>query len=314
MTAEWFRLPEARRLANVIVSFQTPSGGWSKNLALGTEPRLKGQSYSASEGWEYVGTFDNGATTEQLRFLGRAYEAHGDACHARALQAGVEYVLQAQFPNGCWPQVYPLAGGYHDAATYNDDAMVHVLRLLQEVEERGRGWVPEATRDRARAALRRGVDCVLASQVVVEGKPTVWAAQHDPLTLAPVAARAYEPASLSGHESAGVVDFLMGLPGADPRVGAAVDAAAAWFRAHALQGLAYERRQLLKRPGAGPLWARFYEIGSNRPIFSNRDGIVRYRWEELGEERRLGYAWYTVSPAATLRVYKARSGSSAAPK
>ncbi|HEX6738658.1 MAG TPA: pectate lyase, partial [Vicinamibacteria bacterium] len=286
----------------------------SKNLALGTEPRLKGQSYSASEGWEYVGTFDNGATTEQLRFLGRAYEAHGDACHARALQAGVEYVLQAQFPNGCWPQVYPLAGGYHDAATYNDDAMVHVLRLLQEVEERGRGWVPEATRDRVRAALRRGVDCVLASQVVVEGRPTVWAAQHDPLTLAPVAARAYEPASLSGHESAGVVDFLMGLPGGDARVDVAVAAAAAWFRAHALQGLAYERRQLLKRPGAGPLWARFYEIGSNRPIFSNRDGIVRYRWEELGEERRLGYAWYTVSPAATLRVYKARSGSSAAPK
>jgi PelA/Pel-15E family pectate lyase len=309
MTADWFRGAEARRLAHVIVSFQTPSGGWSKNLALDGEPRRKGQGYTASEGWEYVGTFDNGATTEQLRFLGRVVEGLGDESHRRALEAGVEYVLRAQFPNGCWPQVYPLVGGYHDAATYNDDATVRILELLQEVDRPGRAWVTEDLRARARSGLARGVECLLASQVEVGGRDTVWAAQHDPLTLQPVKARAYEHASLSGQESAGILAFLMGLSSPDERVAAAVRAAAAWFRENAILGFAYEGRELKRRAGAGPLWARFYEIGTNRPIFSNRDGIVRYRWEELGDERRRGYAWYTEEPAVALRAYDAWAGA-----
>ena len=305
MTGEWFRSAEARRLAHVIVSFQTPTGGWSKNLALDGEPRRKGQGYTASEGWEYVGTFDNGATTEQLRFLGRVFEAQKDEADRRALEAGIEYVLRAQFPNGCWPQVYPLVGGYHDAATYNDDATVRILALLQEVDRAGRAWVPEDLRARARSGLARGVACLLASQVEVDGRPTVWAAQHDPLTLVPVKARAYEHASLSGQESAGILAFLMALPSPDAKVTAAVRAAAAWFHQNAIRGFAYEGRELKPTPGAGPLWARFYEIGTNRPIFSNRDGVVRYRWEELGEERRRGYAWYTDEPARVLRTFEA---------
>lgn len=60
---------------------------------------------------------------------------------------------------------------------------------------------------------------------------------------------------------------------------------------------------LTASPGAGPLWARFYEIGTNRPIFSDRDGQVRYALSEIGEERRTGYLWYTDEPATTLRRY-----------
>jgi PelA/Pel-15E family pectate lyase len=306
MTAEWFRGAEARRLADAVVSFQTPSGGWSKNIDMAAGPRRKGQGYTTTEGWHFVGTFDNNATTEHLRFLGRALEAHGDAAHRRALEAGLEYVLEAQYPNGCWPQVYPLEGGYHDAATYNDDAMVRILRLLQEVDERG-GWVPGAVREKARAALARGLECVLASQVVVEGRPTVWCAQHHPLTLAPVGARGYEHPSLSGQESAGILEFLMALPAPGARVVAAVRGGVGWLRAHAIQGFAYEDCKLVPRPGAGPVWARFYELGTSRPIFSDRDGVVRYRLEEVGEERRRGYAWYSTRPAAALRAYEAWS-------
>jgi PelA/Pel-15E family pectate lyase len=35
----------------------------------------------------------------------------------------VRYLLAAQFPNGGWPQVWPLEGGYHDAVTFNDNAV-----------------------------------------------------------------------------------------------------------------------------------------------------------------------------------------------
>jgi pectinesterase len=58
--------------------------------------------------------------------------------------------------------------------------------------------------------------------------------------------------------------------------------------------------------GASPLRTRFYEIGTNRAIFSDRDGQVRYALLEIGEERRNGYLWYTDEPATTLRGYDHR--------
>ena len=83
--AAWYGSPEARHIADVILSFQTPAGGWSKNLDMSGEPRAKGQSYTPdnlskhlSEAdfdapkepqWNYVGTLDNDATVTELRFL-----------------------------------------------------------------------------------------------------------------------------------------------------------------------------------------------------------------------------------------------------
>ena len=89
-------------------------------------------------------------------------------------------------PNGCWPQVYPLEGGYHDAVTFNDDATTRVLTLLRDV---GASATYAAFRADAKAraadALARGLACVVAAQVRVGGTATAWGQQHDPLTLAP---------------------------------------------------------------------------------------------------------------------------------
>ncbi|HEX2094042.1 MAG TPA: pectate lyase, partial [Longimicrobiaceae bacterium] len=131
MTAGWFRGEEARRIADAIVSFQTPAGGWSKRMEF-TRARRPGESWASEGNWSWIGTFDNGATTSQLRFLAGVTRARGDERYRASFLRGLGYTLAAQFPNGCWPQVYPLAGAYHDAATYNDDAMVRILRLLQE--------------------------------------------------------------------------------------------------------------------------------------------------------------------------------------
>ncbi|HTG87345.1 MAG TPA: pectate lyase, partial [Pyrinomonadaceae bacterium] len=57
----------------------------------------------------------------------------------------------------------------------------------------------------------------------------------------------------------------------------------------------------VKDPEGKPSWARFYEIGSNRPIFSGRDGRVKYNLSEIEEERRTGYAWYGDWPAKLLK-------------
>jgi PelA/Pel-15E family pectate lyase len=158
-------------------------------------------------------------------------------------------------------------------------------------------------RSRARAAIPRVVDCMVRTQVVVNGTPTIWGQQHDPLTYAPVSARSYEMASLASRESAGVVRFLMSLRSPDARAVAAVHHAADWFQAHEIFGYTYVPYARHDSAGAGPLWARMSEIGSNRPIFSNREGIRLYDYEQL-TDRKQGYAWYSDEPSAALKEYE----------
>jgi PelA/Pel-15E family pectate lyase len=295
----------ARRVADIVLSFQTPSGGWSKHVDMTARSRQPGESYySESDRWQYIATLDNGATTGQMRFLADVFEATNEPRYRDAFLRAFAYLASAQFPNGCWPQVYPLQGGYHDAATFNDDATVNVLRVLRDMAWGRMAWVSAPDRERAVAMLDRGIDCILASQVVVDGKRTAWGQQHDPLTLAPVRARSYEPPSLSGRESAGIAELLMTLRNPNDSIVRAVHAAVDWFRATAIPGYEYDfERGLTAKPDAGPIWARMYEIGTNRPIFSNRDGVIRYDWNEL-TDRRSGYAWYGEEPKAVLERYE----------
>ena len=309
MTPDWFRSDSGRRLAESVLSFQTPTGGWSKHVDYTQGARRPGMSwYAENSSWSYIGTLDNQATTTQIEFLALAHAATGDERQRAGARRGLAYLEQAQFPNGCWPQVYPLQGGYHDAATFNDDAIVNALRVLRDVGRDARGpyatVVDSAGRAAAGAALARGVDCLLASQVEVDGRRTVWGQQHDPLTLLPTNARSYELASLSGRESAGITEFLMTLPDPDARVVTAVHDAVDWFKAHAIHGYAYDFETGLRaEAGAGPIWARMTEIGTNKPIFSNRDGVKLYDYEQLGDRRR-GYAWFSTEPAAVLERYE----------
>ena len=147
-----------------------------------------------------------------------------------------------------------------------------------------------------------GVDCILDAQVRVAGKLTAWGQQHDPLTLAPTSGRSYELASLAALESAVIVDFLMTRPSPNDRMVRAVYAATDWLEPLAIHGYSYDDYVLTKRERAGSLWGRLYEIGTNRVIKANRDGIKLYDWNKL-TDRRSGYGWYTTKPAETLAAF-----------
>jgi PelA/Pel-15E family pectate lyase len=256
-----------------------------------------------------VGTLDNDATITQLQFLARVITAVGPnnaAPFRTAFFRGIDYLLAAQYPNGGWPQVWPLEGGYHDAITFNDDAMIGAMRVLQNTAS-GNGdyaFVPDAVRDKAARAAAKGVECILAAQVVTKGVKTVWGQQHDTLTLQPVAARNYEPAALCAAESAGIVRFLMDLPNPSARVRDSIAAAIAWFRKTAIHDHRYVRDaeggHLEPQPGGPLLWSRFYEIGTNRPIFGDRDQSIHDDLREISQERRRGYSWYGTAPQSIL--------------
>jgi PelA/Pel-15E family pectate lyase len=226
----------------------------------------------------------------------------------------VRYLLAAQYPNGGWPQVWPLEGGYHDAITFNDDAVYNATELLTDVSE-GKpeeAFAPEELRIRATSAVANALRCILAAQFRISGRPTVWGQQVDMLTLKPVSARNYEPAALSSEESAHLLLYLMSLPRPSAQVKRAVSDGVSWLQAHAIYNKAVvggrntpEGRHLVDQQGAGPLWARFYSLHTEKPIFGDRDKSLHDDMNDLSPERRNGYAWFNTAPAAALSEYKA---------
>src|SRR5690606_16474001 len=150
-------------------------------------PRAPGMHWTSQggEGWHYVGTVDNEATLSQLRFLAAVYEARKDQPAKEGFLRGLGYLLDAQYPNGGWPQVWPLQGGYHDHVTFNDGAMIRVMEFLDEVASGRWSFVPADLRKRAGKAVENGTRCLLAAQYVRDGRRTVWGAQHDAIRLQP---------------------------------------------------------------------------------------------------------------------------------
>lgn len=301
----WFAQPEARQIAANILSYQSELGGWPKNVGTAGKP-FTGDRKALKP------TFDNGATTDELRFLARIYRATKDDAYRQAFERGYDYILKAQYPTGGWPQSYPPGPQYHRHITFNDNAMVRLMEFLRETWTSDRyDWLEAARKTAAQAAFERGLQCILKCQIKVDGKLTAWCAQHDEVDYAPRPARSYELVSLSGHESVGIVRLLMSIEKPSPEIRRAVEGAVAWFDAVQIKGIKVveqkdpqapkgKDRVVVNDASAPPLWARFYEIGSNRPMFCDRDGVVKYRLADIGHERRNGYAWYGDWPRSLL--------------
>ena len=301
----WFAGDQAGRIADNILSFQSDLGGWPKNTDTAVAP-FTGSPESLRP------TFDNSATTDELRFLARVYTATRQEKYQKAFDQGLDYILKAQYPCGGWPQSFPPDRSYHRYITFNDDAMVRLLEFLREIGDQKRyGFLDSSRVSAASRAFERGIQCILNCQIKVGGKLTAWCAQHDEKDFSPRQGRTFEPVSLSSGESAGITRLLMSLKNPSPEVVRAVEGAMAWFKAVKLEGIRVVGTKapdsakgiykvVVQDREAPTLWARFYEIGSDRPIFADRDGVKKYSLIEIGYERRNGYAWYGVWPGKLL--------------
>lgn len=315
---------QIEKIADNILLYQKANGGWPKNydmLAVLTEEQ-KRTIVSAKDDISLT-TFDNGATHSQVAYLAKVYTETQQMRFMTACLHGIDFILSAQYPNGGFPQFFPDTSGYRRYITFNDGAMGGVMKVLGEIarSKKQYSFVDEERRTKAKEAFDRGLGCILQCQIPAGDSLTAWCQQHDNRDLTPQNARTFEPKAICSMESAEIVLFLMKIKEPSAEIQRSVHSAAAWFRGSAISGIRVENRKMsstqfqyhtssedrvvVQDPNAPPIWSRMYEIGTNRPLFCNRDGKVVYSLAEVELERRTGYKWYGYEPQEVLDAYDA---------
>jgi PelA/Pel-15E family pectate lyase len=312
---DFYASDEAVRIADNVLLYQRDMGGWPKGIDMAVLLSEADKASARKTTDKRDSTIDNGATHTQIRYLAEVYYATKLKRFREGLIKGVDYLLEAQYPNGGWPQFYPFEGhaDYSRHITFNDGAVIGAMSVLHDVAQRKRqyAFIDPQRRERTRKAIEKGVECILKCQIIVDGKPTAWCQQYDERTLEPRPARSYEKVSICGPESVDIVRFLMGIDRPSQKIIKAIEGAVVWFNQVKLTGIRQVEKidqsveggidkVIIEDANAPPIWARFYQIGTNRPIFCGRDGIVKYGLAEIEHERRTGYAWYGHRPAELL--------------
>ena len=212
MPDDWYGSEESIRVAGNVLLYQRDIGGWPKNLPIHkplTEPE---KATINDEKGTNDAIFDNDATTTEMKFLARMYNKTKAQTYKDSFNKGMKFILDAQYDNGGWPMFWPLRKGYYTHITFNDNAIINILEMLRDINNNNplfsAIFSPEYLK-RSKTAYKKGIECIIKTQIIVSGKPTVWCAQHDEKTLLPAKARSYELPSFSGGESVGIIKFLM---------------------------------------------------------------------------------------------------------
>jgi PelA/Pel-15E family pectate lyase len=311
VTGDAFFLTAARDAALALARGQLESGGWDYKIefdpAKRPQWRYRDTTNSAHtpssdsarpKGRNNSSTYDDNNTQSSLRYLLAFLDAAKSAPDPRdaqiqeCLDYGLKKLLEAQYPNGAWPQrwdghphdpaKYPVkpasiptdypreqpTGSYYAHYTFNDNAHRDLVVTLIDAWHRTGNTT-------YRDAARRAADYLILAQLP-EPQP-LWAQQYDE-NLQPAWARAFEPPSITTSESAGVIRLLVDLylEFGDEKYLKPIPPAIAWLRKNEIA------------PGR---WARLYELGTDKPIYGDRDKKIHYTLDEVSEERRRGYGW-----------------------
>lgn len=254
---------------------QRKEGGWDHRVDVGH--MVPGRSPVRQSG---NCTFDDNITQGAVTFLMDLDREIDEEWLTSSISRALSFIMAAQFFNGAWPQWYPLIGGYHDYYTYNDNAINDCIRVMFAAHR-------QYGNHAYLASALAGGEFILASRLSEE--QPVWAQQysHD---MQAAWARTFEPPGIDTAVSASNIKMLIDLylNTGDYKYIEPIPAAIDWF----------ERSKL-----SDNLWARLYEVGTNRPIYGDRDSKVHYTLEEISEERRTGYSWQRSWGVSAIEEY-----------
>jgi PelA/Pel-15E family pectate lyase len=316
-----YKSTDLAAIGDNILIYQKSNGGWPKNYDMMAVLTADQKDSLLRDKDNLNTTFDNSTSYSHVACLAQIYEATQNSKYSNAALNGLEYIFKAQYNDGGWPQYYPLHKDYSRYITYNDDVFTGIMEVLKDIKDNKAPYkfFNNVLRRKAEAAFNKGIDCILKTQINDFGELTAWCQQHDEVTLQPAWARAFEPPSICNAESAGIVLLLMDIDHPNEKIINSVKHAVSWFKESEIEGIRVKTiaavpdtsqytvshidRVVVKDATAPPIWTRYYELQTHRPLFCNRDSKVVYSLAEVARERRSGYGWYTYEPQQALNRY-----------
>jgi len=293
-TEDRYYLESARAVAYALVKGQLCSGGWDYVIEFdpAKRQRLPYRVEGKCDGKESAGraqdstptTLDDNVTQAAVRVLMRvdlALDFKDQPIHD-ATRFALEQLSKAQYPNGAWPQryrefpdpakfparqaSYPATwsriwpgANYQQFYTFNDNTVSDAIDLFLEAAR-------VYNEPRYRAVAEKGGGFILLAQMP-EPQPA-WAQQYD-FEMHPAWARVFEPPSVTGGESQGIMKTLLVLyrETGDKKYLAAVVRALAYLRRSVLPPMEHLSEARARIPRGAPVLARFYELKTNRPLY-----------------------------------------------
>ena len=299
-----------------ISTWQLDNGGWGKvgyqkymNPWDGVENRSVYMCNHASCEKKELSTFDNNATTAEMRFLADLYKQsvseENKSVFKNSFEKGVGFILNSQNASGGWPQVSPMrygSGTYSNLGTFNDHVIVRNMLLLLDIVTDNSlfddSLVFELNHSAINQSLLLGIEFILNTQIIVADEPTIWSQQYDMNNLSPSGARSFELTGRSTWESSGVTALLLNWPDRDIAIERAIVGAIKWYESNAIWNMTYVYG-LPNQEGNGEIlaqrdevmWYRLYNLSDDQFFLSSRDGVKIYDISKLDDERRFGYQW-----------------------
>jgi len=288
-TRDDYYLEAARAAAEALVDGQLESGGWTQAIHFAPSKGARVGKYRRGRGgvWN-VSSLDDGQTQAALLFLVRADQAMnlGNARLHEAARYGLDALLQAQFPNGAFPQGWrgpvepqPVVKArfpdydwktegrvknYWDYYTLNDNLAGTVAAVLIAAHQVYR-------EDRYRVALEQLGEFLILAQMP-EPQPG-WCQQYN-YEMIPIWARKFEPPAITGWESQDVMEALIQI---------ARHTGQSKYLEPIPRALKYLAECLLPD---GQL-ARYYEFRTNRPLYMD----ARYQLAYDDSAAPAHYGW-----------------------
>ena len=278
-------LEAATAVADALIWGQLETGGWDYVVDFLGEDRWRYRHEGAvdQEGSDTC-VFDDNVSQEAIRLLMAVDGVLGRDPYHDAVLYALEFMMESQFENGAWPQKYPLTGSYPDYYqeyyTFNDRVINDCISVMMEAYQRYGD-------ERYLRSAEMGGSFIIISQI--EEPQGGWAQQYL-WNLTPAWARAFEPpavcSAVTGRNIITLLDLYL-YTGNETYL-TPIPSAIDW----------------LNRSTIGEeLWARFYELGTNRPIYGDRDGQIHYELSEISEERRRGYSWNGSYGRSAMNMY-----------
>ena len=330
-TGDTFYLRSAEKAADALVWGQHPTGGWHYFIDFdmsGIEEWYETVAskflYGMEEYRHFYGncSFDDGATQQPTLFLLNLYMTTLDPKYREPLLKALDFFLESQFPNGAWPQRYPLKYDFvHDGLadytsyyTFNDGGMSSNINVLMKAWE-------QLGDEKYLEAARRGMDFYLVAQGPIE--QAGWAEQytHD---MQPAWARTHEPKAYASHTTRRCINDLMNFyrMTGDRRYLRPIPYALDWLEKSTIKVLDDGRSQI----------ALYYEVGTNKPMYKhitgefNEEGYGLYKWDndptdenyglstvDLGALRKRFDEINALSPEEAVAGYEVRRKARPAP-